>query len=85
MHVSRGNHESTAPEARKSLAQARTGAPASRFWLAGVVEPLHSGSPRDDEPFDLTRLPLEVAEGVRIEDLKPLLTEDAFDYSPRGS
>jgi hypothetical protein len=38
------------------------------------------GQPWDDEPFDLNRLPLEVAEGVRIEDLKPLLTEDAFDY-----
>jgi hypothetical protein len=38
------------------------------------------GQQRDDEPFDLTRLPLEVVEGVRIEDLRPLLKEDAFDY-----
>jgi hypothetical protein len=37
------------------------------------------GQPWDDEPFDLTRLPLQITEGVHIEDLKPLLHENAFD------
>lgn len=34
----------------------------------------------DDEPFDLSRLPLEICDGVFLEDLKPLLKKDAFDY-----
>lgn len=38
------------------------------------------GRPGDDEPFDLSRLPLEISDGVFIEELKPLLKENAFDY-----
>ena len=34
----------------------------------------------EDGSFDLARLPLEIAEGVRIEELAPLLRPDAFDY-----
>lgn len=36
--------------------------------------------PWEDDPFDLSRLPLDIAEGVRLEELAPLLRADAFDY-----
>jgi hypothetical protein len=33
---------------------------------------------REDEPFDPTKLPFEVAEGVRVEDVSPFIKEGAF-------
>jgi hypothetical protein len=33
----------------------------------------------DDEPFDLTCLPFDIADGVRIEDVSGFLRADAFD------
>lgn len=35
----------------------------------------------DDEPFDEARLPFGVAEGVHIEDVRPLFRENTFDYA----
>ena len=40
------------------------------YWLAGVL---------DDEQFDLRRLPFDVAENVRIEDVSQRFRPDAFD------
>jgi hypothetical protein len=39
------------------------------------------GGAWEDEPFDETRLPFDVAEGVRIEDVRPLFREDTFAYT----
>lgn len=40
------------------------------YWLSGEV---------DDEQFDLSRLPFDVTEDVRIEDASPQFRADAFD------
>lgn len=42
--------------------------------------PLHSlGFGFTQDPFDLTRLPFQIADGLSIEDVRPRLPQDAFE------